>query len=150
MSEELEQPKPEKNWAPPNKFRGGARPGAGRPKGTTNKITAKEFLERFKVARGHDYIEELIIDFKASQDMIDAFQAMGEKRGVVEALGIKNRYHGMVAKYVWHDVKELDVTSNGESLVGQFVFTSKELPEWKAEEGEYQVDPDKDQDETDE
>lgn len=47
--------------------RGGARPGAGRPKGTRNKVTVQDLLEAIDDHAGQTYEQLLIQDFLAAR-----------------------------------------------------------------------------------
>ena len=46
--------------------RGGARPGAGRPKGSGNKITAQDLLETAEAKLGKPFVESLIEGYQES------------------------------------------------------------------------------------
>ena len=46
------------------KSHGGARPGSGRPKGVSNKLTATELLHALEKEFGHKYEKQLAMDFK--------------------------------------------------------------------------------------
>jgi len=45
---------------------GGARPGAGRPKGSTNKITMDSILQNLDQQLGHSYAEQIAINYSAA------------------------------------------------------------------------------------
>lgn len=47
--------------------RGGARAGAGRPKGTRNKVTVQDLLQAIELQTGQGYEELLISDFLAAR-----------------------------------------------------------------------------------
>jgi hypothetical protein len=99
--------------------RGGKRPGSGRKVGSTNKIQGVEFLEEYKKIHGSSLKEDL------ARDMMNA-----RLRGDFDMLF---KYQTAFAKYYFADTAEqkVDVTSKGETLGVQLVFTSKELPDWK-------------------
>ena len=110
--------KPKRVYTKKAPTRGGARPGSGRPKGTTNKITPSDMLTDFHTRAGmsfHEFINEQIVT---------AYQS-GDKELV-------SRYLLGFAKYLVQDVQEIkqDITSNGETMGIQLVFTPVELPEW--------------------
>ncbi len=105
------------NQEPIKKGRGGKREGAGRRSGSTNKIQGGEFLEEYKKIHGHSLKEDL------ARDMLSA-----RARGDYDMLF---RYQTAFAKYYFSDVASQDITSKGEALGVQLVFTSTELTEWK-------------------
>ena len=51
--------------------RGGARSGAGRPKGSTNKITMDTLLQNLDVQLGRSYAEQIAINYTAAIDRAD-------------------------------------------------------------------------------
>jgi hypothetical protein len=110
--------------------KGGKRPGAGRPKGSTNKITAQDFMEKYKKRFGVEYVEDVLNSFAAANALLQSAGAIGDSEAIIEALTMKHKYDTMVAKYLWKDVQEIDMTTQGESIKGAFVFTPAELPEW--------------------
>ena len=97
--------------------RGGRRVGAGRKAGSTNKIQAGEFLKEYRKVHGNHLKEDLV------KDMMNA-----RLRGDFEMLF---KYQTAFAKYYMSDVKEVDVTSNGETIGANFTFPTKELDDWK-------------------
>lgn len=96
---------------------GGKRKGAGRKKGSINKIQGGEFLEEYKKVHGTNLKEDLV------RDML-----MARTRGDYEMLF---RYQTAFAKYYFSDVKEVDVTSNGETIAANFSFPTVEIDDWK-------------------
>lgn len=101
---------------PKKKGRGGARINSGRPKGSTNKITAASILAE---------IAKLDVPFEVglAQDYIRARQS-GDTQLV-------QRYQQMFINKVIADKTETDITSNGESIMTSFVFPTVELNDWK-------------------
>ena len=55
----------------PTPSRGGARPGAGRPKGTTNKITMDGLLTELEDQLGHSYAEQIAINYVSAINRAD-------------------------------------------------------------------------------
>jgi hypothetical protein len=55
----------------PTPSRGGARPGAGRPKGTTNKITMDGLLTELEGQLGHSYAEQIAINYVSAINRAD-------------------------------------------------------------------------------
>ena len=51
--------------------RGGARSGAGRPKGSTNKITMDTLLQNLDVQLGRSYAEQIAINYTTAIDRAD-------------------------------------------------------------------------------
>ena len=96
---------------------GGRRPGAGRKKGSVNKIQGGEFLVEYRKVHGNDLKEDL------ARDMYDA-----RARGDYEMLF---RYQTAFAKYYFSDVAAQDVTTGGKSFNTVFNFPTKELDDWK-------------------
>ena len=61
----------EKTGRPKVSARGGARPGAGRPKGSTERVTIQGLLDALEQRGGQSYVETLAQDFyeaRANQD----------------------------------------------------------------------------------
>jgi hypothetical protein len=117
----ISETKPKRKYSKKSPSRGGKREGAGRPKGTTNKVSPVEMLNDFSQRSGmqfHEFINEQIVL---------AYQA-GDKELV-------SRYLLGFAKYLVQDVQEIkqDVTSNGQTMGVQLMFNPVELPEWKNE-----------------
>jgi hypothetical protein len=111
--------------------KGGRRPGAGRPKGSTNKITAVDFMDAYKKRFGVEYVEDVLNSFAAANALLQSAGAVGDSQAIIEALSMKHKYDTMVAKYLWKDVQEVDMTSNGETIKGAFTFVPSELQDWK-------------------
>lgn len=99
------------------KGRGGPRPNSGRKKGAIQKLGGKELLEAIEKETGKSF-----------------------------AQNIAEHYHRAIVANEWHDVrdyekfiiakvitdtKEVDVTSNGESIKTVFNFPSIELDDYK-------------------
>lgn len=116
MTEELKN-----NQVETKSKRGGRRPGSGRKTGTTNKIQGVDFLEEYKKVHGATLKEDL------AKDMLSA-----RNRGDYEMLF---KYQTAFAKYYFADTakQEVDVTSNGQTMGVQLVFTPVELSDWKNE-----------------
>ena len=94
---------------------GGAREGAGRPKGSLNKLSGGELLEALENALGHSYPVQLALNFQ---------QALyGEDKHLVY------KYHQLIMSKVIAD--KIDITSDGAALApATIIFTPTELPDW--------------------
>ena len=98
--------------------RGGFRPNSGRPKGSTNKITPKQLQNDFYKQNGmtfSQFINKKIneADLRGDHDTVKQY-----------VLGL--------AKYLIQDIQDIKVdhTSLGESIVPNYTFREKELPDW--------------------
>lgn len=101
--------------------RGGVRLGAGRPKGTINKIGPEELARDFRKSSGGQTFSQFI-----NKKIIEADQN-GDKELVAKLiLGL--------SKYYISDTQQIDITSNGENIMPQIVFTACELEEWRKKE----------------
>ena len=69
---------------------GGARPGAGRPKGSTNKISAQELIQTAEEVIGKPFIQSLLEGYKDTIDSGDRkTRVMYEKMIVDKIIGDK-------------------------------------------------------------
>lgn len=100
--------------------RGGARKGAGRPKGSGNKITPDELMSEFEKQTNMtfaQFVTKKIIEADASnnQDLVAKY-LMG------------------LSKYLIQDIQEVktDITSNGETLGVQLNFIPTEITDWSS------------------
>ena len=97
--------------------RGGARPGAGRRVGTTNKISGETILAAIKNETGENFEQHL---------------ARGYNQSIIEDdKPTRLQYEKMFLNKVV--AEKVDVTTNGETLGVQLVFSNKELPDWHDE-----------------
>lgn len=90
---------------------GGKREGAGRPKGSTNKIQGDEFLSKYKEFTGEDLTENII-------ESMHNLHVQGDDqcfRSFVIGL----------SKYLFDDVKKVDITTDGDKLGGFFNITKE-------------------------
>jgi hypothetical protein len=101
---------------PKKKTMGGARPGSGRKVGSTVKLSAADVLRE---------IAKLDVPFAVglAQDYIRARQS-GD-------MNVIQRYQQMLLAKVIADKTETEITSGGQPLGVQLVFTAKELSDWK-------------------
>ena len=97
--------------------RGGARRGSGRPKGSTNKICPDKLIRNFRKVSGKSF-EKFV-----NEEIISAYAAGNHE--------LVSKYILGLAKYFMTDVQQIDVTSGGEKMGVQLVFTPKELDDWK-------------------
>ena len=123
--ESLKSVEPKKKRAPYTKkapSRGGKREGAGRPKGSTNKITPTDMLDDFQVRAGVSFHEFI------NQQIVDAHNSGNNE--------LVSKYLLGFAKYLVQDVQEIkqDITSNGQTMGVAFNFPSNELAEWSDEQ----------------
>ena len=87
----------------PNGGRGGARKGAGRPKGSVHQITVEGLLQSVKDrANGQDYEELLIEDFLKARTQGDS------------QLTIK--YHNLILNKVMNTLAKIEVTDSQDQL----------------------------------
>jgi hypothetical protein len=86
--------------------RGGARPGAGRPRGTTHRVTVQGLIDQVAVkSGGQDYTELLVEDFLRSR--------LGEDRHLTL------KYHTLIAGKVLADRVDIDVTDSDDTVARQ-------------------------------
>ena len=102
MTTELNQKKPRKK-AP---SRGGARAGAGRPKGARNKVTVQSLLETLEHKTGGVSYEELLID-----DFLNA------RLGNDNQLTIK--YHTLISNKLISTLAAVEVTGGADEIAAK-------------------------------
>lgn len=102
MTTELNQKKPRRK-AP---TRGGARAGAGRPKGTRNKVTVQSLLETLEHQTGGVSYEELLI-----QDFLTA------RQGNDNQLTIK--YHTLISNKLISTLATVEVNSGPDEIAAK-------------------------------
>jgi hypothetical protein len=100
--------------------RGGYRPGAGRPKGTSNKLSAATLIASLEKCIGRKYEEQLAINY---QECILANDRL-----------LLQRYDQMILSKIVADKSDVDITSAGQKISTSFAFVPVELPEWESEE----------------
>ena len=94
---------------------GGARPGAGRKKGVTQKLSAQTILAAIE-DKDKPFAEGFAEDYHNAR--------MGDDKHLLQ------KYQSMILNKVVADKQEIDVTTMGQSLNNNFVFPTKELPDW--------------------
>jgi hypothetical protein len=114
---EKESKKPKRTYTKKAPTRGGARAGSGRPKGSTNKITLETLVQSL------DYEIGMTFEQRIAKNYHDAILRQDWQ-------SVKDYDKAFLSKIV-ADKLETDITSKGESLGVQLVFTPKELPDWK-------------------
>ena len=92
---------------------GGARPGAGRIAGTTNKITGKDLLEALEDTLGIPYPVQLANNY---------LNALNTDRGLAA------KYDQLFLNKVIAD--KVDITSNGQTIAPTLNFAPKEIPDY--------------------
>jgi len=93
------EPSTEKKHKP----KGGARSGAGRPKGSTDKLTAKSLLETIQVkANGKSYEEILVQDFLEARTNKDYALLM--------------KYHQLILQKVMTTLTQIEVTEDKDAV----------------------------------
>jgi len=98
----------------PPKKNGGSRIGAGRPKGSINKISGQAILEAFENTLGIPFEIQLALNYQ---------QALyGEDKYLL------NKYDTLILNKVVSD--KVDITTNGQSLNVQLTFPTRELPDY--------------------
>jgi hypothetical protein len=96
--------------------KGGKMRGAGRPKGSVNKITGERILLEISTQLGKPF-EQLLAEGYHASIIAGDFTA-------------RIAYEKMILSKVVADKHELDVHSMGQSLVNNFKFTQRELPDF--------------------
>jgi hypothetical protein len=85
------------------KKRGGARPGAGRPKGSTEQVTIGGLLSTLRVqSKGRDYEELLVEDFLKARNSGDSHMTV--------------KYHNLILNKVMNNLAKIEITES-EDLV---------------------------------
>jgi hypothetical protein len=97
----------------PRKF-GGAQPGAGRPKGTINKISASAILEAIDDTLGIPFQVQLALNYQRA--------IYGDDPGLTA------RYDQFILNKVVAD--KVDITSNGQSITPIIEMTTAEIPDY--------------------
>ena len=97
------------------KGRGGSRPGAGRKPGSRVKLSGADILKEIAKC-DKPFAQGLAEDYKQARQSGD--------------MQVIQRYQQMILSKVVADKQELDVTSQGKSIVPNFEFKHEEIPEW--------------------
>jgi hypothetical protein len=95
------------------KKNGGVREGAGRPKGSTNKLSATSILEALEDTLGIPYEVQLANNY---------LQALHEDKHLVA------KYDQLFLNKVIAD--KVDITSNGQAIQPTLNFAPKEIPDY--------------------
>lgn len=107
----------EQNKETTPKKMGGYRPGAGRKKGTMNKISGVSILQAVEKQCGEKF-ENLL--------------AQGYNQSIVDNdMQSRLAYEKMILSKVVADKHEIDHTTLGKSLHNNFVFPTSELSDWQ-------------------
>ena len=93
------------------------KPGSGRTKGATNKVTSERILRQIALHTGKPFEQLLAEGYHASIIACDTTARI--------------QYEKLILSKVIADKHELDVHSMGQSLVNNFKFNQQELPEWR-------------------
>ena len=97
--------------------RGGRKPCSGRPKGSTSKLSATKLLDQIQKTCGKPF-EELL--------------AEGYQLTILAAdMPARQNYEKMILSKVVADKHEIDHTTLGKAMTNNFVFPTKELPDWQ-------------------
>lgn len=99
------------------KKKGGRQPGAGRPKGTKNKISGLTILDAVKKQCGKPFEQLLAEGYHATILACD--------------ITARQQYEKMILAKVVADKHEIDHTTLGQSLHANFSFPQRELPDWQ-------------------
>ena len=92
------------------------KPGRGRTKGATNKVTSERILRQIALQTGQEFPVLLAQGYHASIIACDFTARLA--------------YEKLILSKVIADKHEMDIHSMGQSLVNNFNFTKTELPEW--------------------
>jgi hypothetical protein len=95
---------------------GGVRPGAGRKKGVTQKLSAQTILAAIEQC-DKPFAEGFAEDYHAAR--------IGDDKHLLQ------KYQSMILNKVIADKQEVDITTLGESLHNNFSFPTVELPDWQ-------------------
>ena len=83
--------------------RGGARVGAGRPKGSTSQVTIDGLLDALKAqANGKNYEDLLVEDFMKARNVGDSHLTV--------------KYHNLILNKVMNSLAKIEVTDSAEAL----------------------------------
>ena len=103
MEKETVKKRTSKQVNTPNGGRGGAKPGAGRPKGSTEQVTIGGLLATLKAqANGKNYEELLIEDFLKARNNNDS------------QLTVK--YHNLILNKVMNTIAKIEVTDSQDQI----------------------------------
>lgn len=116
----MEEKQSQISLLPKKRKGGGKQPGAGRPKGSTNKVDIKELAEDFKDQAGMSFGQFV------NKKMIEADQSGEHDRLQRYVLGL-SKY------FLQEPTQKVDVTTNGEAIKGAFTFVPVEMTEWKSQ-----------------
>lgn len=97
---------------------GGKQPGAGRPKGSTNKVDIKDLAADFQNQSGMTF-EQFV-----NQQMMKASLDGEHDR-------LQRYILGLSKYFIQEQTHKIDVTTAGESVKGAFTFIPVEMKEWK-------------------
>lgn len=95
--------------------RGGARPNAGRKPGSRVKLSAADILKEIE-KQDMPFAKGLAEDYKKARQSGD--------------MQVIQRYQQMILSKVVADKQELDVTSNGQTIIPNFEFVKEEISDW--------------------
>jgi hypothetical protein len=95
---------------------GGRRPGAGRKKGSVNKLSGERILQAVQKECGKPFEQLLAEGYHASILACD--------------MPVRQNYEKMILSKVVADKHEIDHTTLGQSMHAAFNFPQKELPDW--------------------
>ena len=99
------------------KKRGGSRPGAGRPLGSSNKVKTSELVQDFYQRSGMswaEFVHTYMLELKLA----------GQHELATKLLVAMNKYH------LEEDAQTLDVTTAGQAIIPTLVFQPARLPDW--------------------
>jgi hypothetical protein len=100
--------------------RGGKRPGAGRVKGSTNKISGEKILNAVKKQCGKPFEQLLAEGYHATILACD--------------ISARQQYEKMILAKVVADKHSIDHTTLGQSLHASFSFPQRELSDWQTQQ----------------
>ena len=83
---------------------GGARPGAGRPKGGTNSLTAARLLDTILSQTGQPYEELLVADWLKARETNDA---------------LAHKYHSIITNKVMTNLAAIEVTDSDDQVLAR-------------------------------
>ena len=99
------------------KGRGGPRPNSGRKPGAIQKLGGKDLLEAIAKQTGKSFAENIAEHY--------------HRAIVANEWNDVRDYEKFIIARVISEVKEVDVTSNGQTIGANFNFPTQELDDWK-------------------
>lgn len=117
MSQNNNQSDSVKRYKIKSPSRGGKRHGAGRPKGSSNKVSTEQLQNEMYKLLGKSYAKIVVEEL--------------QKSIVNNDTRLTQAYLAMLGNKMIADKKETDITTQGEKIGIQLQFIHQELEDWK-------------------